>query len=81
MPQVVETTVYTYAELPTDCAREKARCWYAEEAFPDDWSTWIVDDFAQIAEALGITLSTQNEHPAIWFALESPGAHTVFEGR
>jgi len=58
MPEIIETTVYHLAEL-SESAKEKARSWYREGAFDDDWYEFIFDDFARICEILGLRLKTR----------------------
>jgi hypothetical protein len=58
MPYIVETTVYHLHELD-ESARDKARNWYRETAFYDDWYDCIYEDFETICGILGIHLKTR----------------------
>lgn len=75
MPVIVETTVFTFAEL-ADAARAKARDWYREGSLHDEWWDCVFDDFSAICEILGIELKTRpvplmdsgaGQEPCIWF--------------
>jgi hypothetical protein len=56
--QVIETPVYTFDEL-SDEAKEKARDWFRESRDESDfWA--VLEDFAQIADMLGITFDTHS---------------------
>lgn len=57
MPHIVETTVYYVNEL-NEAGREKARNWYRENAFYDDWYDCVYDDFEIICGILGVHLKT-----------------------
>ena len=54
MPEVICTTVYQFPEL-SDAAKEKARSWYREAAFHEDWWDAVYDDFERICEILGVS--------------------------
>lgn len=54
--RTVETTVYTYDELPDDDARQRARDWYAGTGIPHDWYDYIFDDARAVGAALGFTV-------------------------
>ncbi len=58
MPEIIETTVYQLDEL-CDAGREKARAWYRESAFDDDWYSAVFADFENVAEILGIRFKTR----------------------
>jgi hypothetical protein len=58
MPRIVETTVYDLNELK-EAGRDKARNWYRETAFEDDWYDCIYEDFETICGILGIHLKTR----------------------
>ena len=54
--RVIEKTLYKYEEL-SDTAKQQAREWYLEGGLSDDWWEYCYDDFARVAEILGIDLS------------------------
>jgi hypothetical protein len=58
MPQVIATTVYRLEELP-EGAKDRARAWYREGGFDDDWYDAVYEDFQHIADILGIRLKTR----------------------
>ncbi len=58
MPHIVETTVYPLNEL-SEAGRDKARSWYRESAFEDDWYDCIYEDFETICSILGVHLKTR----------------------
>ena len=58
MPEVIETTVYRLGEL-SDAAKDKARAWYREGGFDNDWYDAVYEDFQRIAEILGLNLKTR----------------------
>ena len=58
MPRIIEKTVYQFSEL-SDQAKARARDWYRSTADSSDLEN-VVDDFASIADTLGLQLST---HP------------------
>src|SRR3990167_9064206 len=58
MPEILCTTVYQFPEL-SDAAKEKARGWYREAAFTDDWWDAVYDDFERICAILGVDLKTR----------------------
>ncbi|GHH02855.1 hypothetical protein [Pseudodonghicola xiamenensis] len=75
MPEIIETTVYRLEEL-SDAARDKARAWYREGGFDDDWYDAVYEDFQRVAEILGLDLKTRTvrlmgggtrQDPCIWF--------------
>lgn len=89
--RTIETKVYTFDELG-DSAKERARDWY-RQGNDDDlfWSESVISDACEIAEILGIELSTRTvklmngntrQEPQIFWSLgysQSDGAS--FEGR
>ena len=89
MPEVIETIVYRLDEL-SDAAQDRARAWYREVGFSDDWFDAVFADFEAIAEILGIRLNTHSvrlwgggsrEAPCIWFSgFWSPGDGACWEG-
>lgn len=54
--RVIEKTLYKYEEL-SDSAQEKARDWYRQDGLDYDWWGSSYEDFASVAEILGIELS------------------------
>jgi hypothetical protein len=89
MPRIVETAVYEFHEL-SEKARENARAWFRERLGDDDWYEFILEDFAQIAPVLGVTLTTRpvrllgggtRHEPCIYFSgFSSQGDGACFEG-
>lgn len=89
MPEVIETTVYRLDEL-SEAARDRARAWYREEGFGDDWFEGVFADFETVANLLGIRLKTHKvrlwgggscEAPCIWFSgFWSQGDGACWEG-
>lgn len=90
MPEVIETTVYTFEELD-ERAQERARDWYREGIPHEDWHEFVFDDFERICELLGVVLATRpvrlfgggtRAKPCIWFSgFASQGDGACFEGR
>lgn len=90
MSDIIETTVYGLDEL-SDAAKEKARAWYRQVGFDDDWYELLYEDFQCIAEILGLRLKTvpvrlygggMRPKPCIWFSgFWSRGDGACFEGR
>lgn len=88
MPEMICTTIYQFLEL-SDAAKEKARSWYRETAFHDDWWDAVYDDFERICEILGVCLKTRpvrlmggdtRQKPCIWFSgFSSQGDGACFE--
>ena len=88
MPKTICTTVYRFPEL-SDAAKEKARIWYRDAAFHDDWWEAVYDDFERICDILGISLKTRpvrlmgggtRQKPCIWFSgFSSQGDGASFE--
>ena len=58
MSRTIEKTVYQFAEL-SDEAKEKAREWYRLYSDSSDLDS-VIDDFALIAEIIGLELSTHS---------------------
>lgn len=54
--RVIEKTLYKYEEL-SDSAQERARDWYRQGGLGYDWWEFCYEDFARVAEILGIDLS------------------------
>ena len=89
MPEVIETTVYTFEELHGR-ARERARDWYREGIPHEDWHEFVFEDFERICEILGVDLATRpvrlhgggtRQKPCIWFSgFVSQGDGACFEG-
>lgn len=89
MAEIIETTVYGLEEL-SEQAKEKARVWYCQGAFDDDWYWAVYSDFEQICDILGISLATvpvrlfgggSRRKPCIWFSgFASQGDGACFEG-
>ena len=90
MPHVIETTVYTFPELPDD-AKDAARNWFRESVGDFDWYEFIYDDFEAVCSILGIELKIRTVRlwgggsrgrPCIWFSgFSSQGDGACFEGR
>lgn len=88
MPKIIETTVYRLDELSPP-AQDNARSWYRQIGFNHQWYETVYDDFAEIAEILGIDLkrrlgapgSANNAlHSCIWFSgFSSQGDGACFE--
>lgn len=89
MAEIIETIVYSFDELSEE-AKEKARDWYRQGAFEDDWYSAVYSDFEQICEILGISLASvpvrlfgggTRRKPCIWFSgFASQGDGACFEG-
>ena len=54
--RMIETAVYKYDEL-SERAQQKAREWYLEGGLDYPWWDYSYEDFARVAEILGIDLS------------------------
>src|SRR3990167_7727054 len=81
--KITEKTVYKFDEL-SDVAKDKAREWWRGNVQHDEWSEYIIDDAAQIAELIGIDLCVKSlkSKPAIyWSGFSSQGDGACFEGR
>jgi hypothetical protein len=89
MPQVIQTTVYSFDEL-SDVAKENARSWYRGLGLDHEWWDSVYDDFERVCEILGIRLKTtpvrligggMRQKPCIWFSgFSSQGDGACFEG-
>ncbi len=90
MPEIVQTTVYTFDELDGR-AQSRARDWYRQASNDDDWYEAVFEDFERICEILGVELATRpvrlygggtRQKPCIWFSgFSSQGDGASFEGR
>ncbi|KFC62074.1 hypothetical protein FF80_03778 [Devosia sp. LC5] len=88
MSKVIETTVYHLDEL-SDATKEKARAWYRDGGFDNDWYDAVYEDFQRIAEILGLRLKTRTvrlygggarQEPCLWFrGFWSQGDGACFE--
>lgn len=88
MSEVIEITVYRLEEL-SNAARDKARAWYREGGFDDDWYDAVYEDFQRVAGILGLNLKTRTvrlmgggtrQEPCIWFrGFWSQGDGACFE--
>jgi len=65
MPDIICTTVYQFPEL-SDAAKERARSWYREAAFHDDWWDAVYDDFERVCDILGVSLNTRVRQADGW---------------
>ena len=54
--RTIETVVYKYDEL-SEHAQQKAREWYLESGLDYSWWDYSYEDFARVAEILGVDLS------------------------
>lgn len=89
MPEVIETTVYTFGELDGR-ARERARDWYRQLSIQDDWYDFVFEDFERVCTIIGVELLTKSvrlmgggtrSKPCIWFSgFSSQGDGACFEG-
>lgn len=86
----IETKVYTFDEL-SDTAKEKARGWHRSGGLDYDWWDMAFDEFATVADILGIDLRQRpvkgkngnviRHDPAIYFSgFWSQGDGASFEG-
>lgn len=88
MPRIIEKTVYQFDEL-TDKAKEKARQWYRETG-DGYYLDSVISDFAQIAEIIGIELSTRSvqlmngktrQEPEVYYSVAyCQGDYAAFTG-
>jgi hypothetical protein len=76
MPEIIETTVYRLEELP-EAAKEKARAWYCEGGFDNEWHEYVYADFETICAIFGVSLKTRSvrlmsgrsrQKPSIYFS-------------
>ena len=89
MPHIVETAVYFLSEL-NEAGRDKARDWYRETAFCDDWYDSVYEIFEAVCGILGVELKTRpvqlygggtRAEPCIYFSgFWSQGDGACFEG-
>lgn len=89
MPEMIETTVYTFEELD-ERAMARARDWYRQASADDDWHELVFEDFERICEIIGVDLATRpvrlhgggtRQKPCIWFSgFASQGDGACFEG-
>lgn len=89
MPEVIETTVYTFEELD-ERAKDRARDWYRQTSVHDDWHEFVFEDFERICEILGVDVATRpvrlygggaRQKSCIWFSgFASQGDGACFEG-
>lgn len=79
--RIVETKVYKYEEL-SDSAKERAREWYLEDGLCYDWWDFCYEDFARVAEILGIEIScSQGRGAEIYFTgFYCQGSGSSFNG-
>lgn len=87
--KTVSADVYKFDEL-SDSAKERARDWFRETSQDDEWWDCMYEDFATIADMLGIDLrqrpaklmnGTTRYEPAIYFSgFSSQGDGACFEG-
>lgn len=89
MPEIIQTTVYTFDELDGR-AQSRARDWYRQASNDDDWHEAVFEDFERICDILGVELATRSvrlygggtrQKPCIWFSgFSSQGDGACFEG-
>jgi hypothetical protein len=87
--RTISVTAYKFDEL-SDAAKERARDWWREGAFQDQWWDNVYADAVQIAEILGIELyqrpyqtvgGSMRHEPGIYFSgFASQGDGARFEG-
>ena len=80
-----EMTVYTIDELKElsfnsyQHAIEEMASWEGDDTY---WSEYIIDDFVEICEIMGIDLDYRGKKPAVWWSgFASQGDGACFEGR
>jgi len=88
MPEIVQTTVYRLYELG-EAGKARARDWYRQSAFDDDWYEFVYADFERICAILGVRLTTRSvalmgggtrQKPRIFFSgFSSQGDGACFE--
>lgn len=76
MPQVIETTVYSYEELSPE-AQEKAREWFLKDWPHYDWSEFTDNEFKADLETLGFE-GVQTQFSGFWS--QGDGASFDFTG-
>ena len=89
MPEIIQTTVYTFDELDVP-AQSRARDWYRQASADDDWHEAVFEDFERICDIVGIELATRpvrlygggtRQKPCIWFSgFSSQGDGVCYEG-
>lgn len=81
MPTTKTITLYKYEEL-SDTAKEKARDWYRQAGYHDEWWDSVYEDADRMAALLGIDIDRKGKHtPAIYFSgFCSQGDGACFEG-
>lgn len=90
MPQVIETTVYSFDEL-SDAAKESARGWYRDASEGDNsFADFTTDDLLKACEALGVDVGTHTvrlmgggsrQAPNVWWSgFYSQGDGASFDG-
>ena len=89
MAREVTSTVYTFDEL-SDSAKERARDWWRECENQDFDTSFMYEDFEQVAKILGITFDTRPvklmgggtryESKIYWSGFSSQGDGACFEG-
>lgn len=87
MPNVIEKTVYTFAELDGR-AKERARKWFLDGM--NDDSSFVIADFETICELMGVQLAQRsvmlmngkdrNEPRVYWSGFWSQGDGACFDG-
>lgn len=83
-------TEYEFDEL-SDEAKERARDWYRGVIEVEDYAEYVIEDAAQCAELMGITIDTREvklmggktrQEPVVyWSGFSSQGDGACFEGR
>ena len=77
MPRDIQLTLYSASELQPK-ARARARAWYRETAFFDEWYDGVFEDFQAICAILGVKLKAEvrrkttlriQDRPRIFFRL------------
>lgn len=75
--RIIETKVYTYAEL-SDEAKAKARDWYREASAGDNsFAEFVTDDFHETLKALGFDVGRED---VAWSGFWSQGDGAAFSG-
>lgn len=79
--RTIETVVYKYDEL-SESAQQKAREWYLEDGLDYSWWDFSYEDFARVAEIIGIDISCRQGRGAeIYFTdFYSQGSGSSFCG-
>lgn len=76
--RTIETTVYEYHELPTDCAKEKARDWLAT-SFLDN-PPWVEEHFNSMQAAIKASKSGKPKHELAKESIECKWTGYCFDG-